>query len=61
MSTDNFMMGLEDLGYVVSERALGERREYRLTFNKAVLEAQKGVTISMDMVVVVCQWNKQSS
>lgn len=51
-------MGLEDLGYVVSERALGEREAYRLAFNKAVLETRKGVSISMDMVVVVCQLEK---
>lgn len=58
MSTDNFLMGLEDLGYVVSEKAPGGRREYRLAFNKAMLEAKKGVSMSMDMVVGVCQLDK---
>ncbi|RAL62992.1 hypothetical protein DID88_004079 [Monilinia fructigena] len=61
MSTDNFLMALEDLGYVVSEKVLGERRGYRLTFNEAVLETRKWVRISMDMVVVVFQWNKKLS
>ncbi|KAK6613731.1 methyltransferase domain-containing protein [Botrytis cinerea] len=59
MTTDNYLMGLEDLGYVVSERALGERTAYREAFNKAVLETREGVSISMDMVVVVCQLEKK--
>ncbi|KAF7856040.1 hypothetical protein EAF04_009996 [Stromatinia cepivora] len=59
ISTDNFLMGLEDLGYVVSEKALGNRKEYRQALNKAVLETRKGVSISMDMVVVVCQLEKK--
>ncbi|TGO25835.1 hypothetical protein BPAE_0071g00060 [Botrytis paeoniae] len=59
MTTDNYLMGLEDLGYVVSERALGERTAYRQAFNKAVLEMRKGVSISMDMIVVVCQLEKK--
>lgn len=53
MSTDNFMMGLEDLGFVVSEDVLGPREQYREAFNKAVVETRKGVSISMDMAVVV--------
>ncbi|KAJ8070147.1 hypothetical protein OCU04_000539 [Sclerotinia nivalis] len=59
MSTDNFLMGLEDLGYVVSEKALGDRKEYRQALNKAVLETRKGVIISMDMVVAVCRLEKK--
>ncbi|KAF5877869.1 putative umta methyltransferase family protein [Botrytis fragariae] len=59
MTTDNYLMGLEDLGYVVSERALGERTAYRQAFNKAVLETRKGVSISMDMIIVVCQLEKK--
>ncbi|TEY77513.1 hypothetical protein BOTCAL_0054g00290 [Botryotinia calthae] len=55
MTTDNCLMALEDLGYIVSERALGKRTAYRQAFNKAVLETRKGVSIAMDMVVVVCQ------
>ncbi|KAF7894746.1 uncharacterized protein EAF01_010196 [Botrytis porri] len=59
MTTDNFLMGLEDLGYVVSDRALGERTEYRQAFNKAVLETRERDSVSMDMVVVVCQLEKK--
>jgi len=59
MSTDNFLMGLEDLGMVVSEEALGGNRgEYRTAFNKGVLEARKGVSISMDMVITICRLGK---
>ncbi|KAF4634393.1 hypothetical protein G7Y89_g3729 [Cudoniella acicularis] len=42
MSTDNFLMGLNDLGYVVSEKILGPRNEYREALNKAVGETRKG-------------------
>jgi hypothetical protein len=53
ISTDNFLMGLDDLGHVIPEEILGPREEYREAFNKAVGEARRGVSISMDMVVVV--------
>jgi hypothetical protein len=59
MSTDNFLMGLDDLGYVVPEEILGPREEYREAFNKAVREARRGVSISMDMVVVVGRLGEQ--
>ncbi|KAL9117422.1 MAG: hypothetical protein Q9187_006041 [Circinaria calcarea] len=57
-STDDWLSGLEDIGYVVTSRGgianpLGTLKEFRELFNKMVKETQQGVSISMDMIVVV--------
>lgn len=53
-STDNFVVALEGIGAIVAGKdsaLLVSYEESKTLFNKAVLETQDGVTISMDMVM----------
>lgn len=49
-------MGLEEFGTVATSRGtgpLGTRKEFVELFNKVVAETVNGVSIAMDMIVVV--------
>ncbi|KAL8713257.1 MAG: hypothetical protein Q9225_006813 [Loekoesia sp. 1 TL-2023] len=55
-STDNWLMGLEEFCTVATARVrgpLGTRNEFVELFNKVVAETANGVSIAMDMIVVV--------
>lgn len=49
-------MALEEIGAIAASKStelLGSHEEFRELFRNAVLETQQGVSIGMDMVVVV--------
>ncbi|OCK76708.1 hypothetical protein K432DRAFT_335180 [Lepidopterella palustris CBS 459.81] len=55
-STDNFLMGLEDMGKVLTERderILESKRQFNENFMQALQETGKGVSLHMEMVIVV--------
>ena len=55
-STDNFVMALEEIGRLASERApelLGTPREWEELFHGLIEDVGRGVTVSMDMVVAL--------
>ena len=55
-STDNFIVALEEIGTLAtneSRELMGTHEHFRSLFKKAVLEAQQGVSLGMDMVLVI--------
>lgn len=55
-STDNFIMALEEIGSIASAKnvdLLGTPENFRELWKRAVMETERGVSIGMDMVVIV--------
>jgi len=55
-STDNFIMALEEIGAIASAKdveLLGTWDDYRALWKRALMETERGVSIGMDMVVIV--------
>jgi len=55
-STDNFIMALEEIGAIASAKnvdLLGTSEDFKALWQRAVTETEKGVSVGMDMVVIV--------
>ena len=55
-STDNYMLGLEEIGAIAADRStelLGSHEEFRDLMKNAVQETQQGVSLEINMVVLV--------
>ena len=55
-TTDNYLMGMEDIGVMAASKPsalLGSHEEFRDLFTKAVQETEQGVSLELDMIVVV--------